>query len=72
MAQTPAAVQAVLGTNSMNAQIIRAIEVSTDPLLQEWYVVANVDAPGRGRWITTTAADSAATQAAAILTALRA
>ena len=72
MAQTPAAVQAVLGTNSMNAQILRAIEVSTDPLLQEWYVIGNVDAPGRSRWITTTAADSAATQAAAILTALRA
>lgn len=71
MAQTPAAVQAQLGTNPMNAQIVRADEV-VGATLQGWYVVGNVDAPGRARWCTTTAADSAATQAAAILTALRA
>jgi hypothetical protein len=71
MAQTPAAVQAVLGTNPMNAQILRATEV-VGATLQEWYVIGNVDAPGRARWITTTAADDAATQAAAILTGLRA
>lgn len=71
MAQTSAAVQAVLGTNPMNAQI----QVAFMPWIgteQQWYVVGNVDAPGRARLVTTTAADSAATQAAAILTALRA
>jgi hypothetical protein len=70
MAQTPAAVQAVLGTNPMNAQIIRSEEVIGS--LQGWFVVGNADAAGRSRYITTTASDAAATQAAAILTALRA
>lgn len=73
MAQTPAAVQAQLGTNPMNAQILRANEVQgSDATKQEWYVLGLVNAPGRCRWVSTTAADSAATQAAAILTALRA
>lgn len=69
MAQTPAAVQAVLGLNPMNATIVRAVEV--DATLQDWYVVGNADAPGRNRWVTTTASDTAAVQGAAILTALR-
>lgn len=71
MAQTSAAVQAVLGANPMNAQIIRSFEPSQGTL-QQWHVIGNADAPGRGGLVTTTAADSAATQAAAILTALRA
>lgn len=71
MAQTSAAVQAELGTNAMNAQIVQAFEPSVSTA-QQWYVVGNADAPGRARWISTTAADSAADQAAAILTALRA
>lgn len=73
MAQTPAAVQAVLGTNPMNAQILRADETQgADATLQEWYVIGNCDAPGRARWCSTTASDNAATQAASILTQLRA
>lgn len=71
MAQTAAAVQAQLGTNAMNAQIVQSFEPSQGTL-QQWYVIGNADAPGRARLVTTTAADSAATQAAAILTALRA
>ncbi len=71
MAQTSAAVQAVLGTNAMNAKILMAFEPSQGTL-QQWYVAGNADAPGRVRLVTTTAADSAATQGAAILTALRA
>ena len=71
MAQTSAAVQAVLGTNPLNAQIVRSFEPSQGTL-QQWYVIGNVDAPGRARLVTTTASDSAATQGAAILTALRA
>lgn len=70
MAQTAAAVQAELGTNPNNAQIVHSMnEGSTN---QVWYVVGNQDAVGRCRWVTSTAADSAATQAASILTGLRA
>lgn len=71
MAQTPDAVQAVLGLNPMNAQIVQSF-MPDQGTEQQWYVVGNVDAPGRARWISTTASDDAATQAAAILTALRA
>ena len=72
MAQTAAAVQAVLGTNPMNARIVQNTVVMSDATKQEWYAIGNVDAPGRARWVITTASDSAATQAAAILTGLRA
>lgn len=76
MAVTPAAVQAVLGTNPMNAQIVWANEsqssLSSSTTEQQWYVVGNVDAPGRARVVTTTSANTAAQQAAAILVALRA
>ena len=71
MAQTSAAVQAVLGLNPLNAQILRSFEPSAGTL-QQWYVHGNADVPGVARLVTTTASDSAATQAAAILTALRA
>ena len=73
MAETAAAVQAVLGTNPMNAQILQADETNgADATTQAWYAIGNVDAAGRARWCVTTAADSAATQAASILTQLRA
>lgn len=73
MAITPAQLQTELGANPMNAQVIRAGEVQgSDATQQEWYVIGNVDAPGRSRWVSTTASDNAATQAAAVLTALRA
>ena len=68
---TPAAVQAVLGTNPMNAQILRADQTNT-ATLGAYLVIGNVDAPGRTRWCPITNTDAAATQAAAILTALRA
>ena len=71
MAITAAALQAALGTNAMNAIVVRAGEVQgADATKQEWYVVGNVAAPGRARWVSTTAADDAATQAAAVLAAL--
>lgn len=69
MAITSAALQTELGLTANDAQIIQ----HTMPLagtLQEWYVVGNMDAPGRAKWVTTTAADDAETQAAAVLTAL--
>ncbi len=71
MAITAAALQAALGTNAMNAQVVQAFEPSQGTG-QQWYVIGNVDAPGRARWVNTTASDNAATQAAAVLTALRA
>lgn len=70
MAITGAQLQAALGANAMNAIVVR--EEGVLGTLQRWYVVGNVDAAGRARWVTTTAADNAATQAAAVLTALRA
>ena len=71
MAITSAQLQTELGTNPMNARVLQAFEPrqSTE---QQWYVSGNVDAPGRVRLVVTTAADNAATQAAAVLVALRA
>jgi hypothetical protein len=71
MSITAAAMQTALGDTANNAQIIQ----HTMPLagsLQEWYVVGNQDAPGKAKWVTTTAASNAATQAAALLVSLRA
>lgn len=70
MAITVAACQAELGTNLNNAQI-RQLQMPLTGTTQHWYVEGNQDARGRARWVSTTAADDAATQAAAILTALR-
>jgi len=71
MAVTAAAVQAVLGTNAMNSQILMSFEPSQGTL-QQWLVRGGVNHAGRTRMVTTTASDDAATQAAAILTALAA
>lgn len=71
MAITAAALQAELGTNGMSPRVIRAFEPSQGSL-QQWLVMGGVDAAGRTRLVTTTASDNAATQAAAVLTALRA
>lgn len=69
MAITAAALQAALGTNLNSAQVQQVGPV-TGTTTQVWYVVGNQDARGRARWVSTTAADDAATQAAAVLTAL--
>ena len=71
MAITSASLQAALGANPMNAQVVIAYEPSIGTQ-QQWYVIGNVDAPGRARLVQTTASDNAATQAAAVLAALRA
>lgn len=70
MAITGAALQAALGTKETNAKVTQEFGVVST--FQEWYVVGNVDAPGRDRLVRTTASDNAATQAAAVLAALRA
>ena len=70
MAITAAALQAEFGTNPMNAQVLQSFQANQGTL-QQWYVIGNMDAPGRARLVTTTAADDAATQAAAVLVQLR-
>lgn len=70
MAITAAALQAELGTN-LNAAQVRQHYMPNAGTIQVWYVQGNQDARGRCRWVSTTASDSAATQAAAVLTALR-
>ena len=71
MAITSAQLQTALGTNPMNARVIQAFEPSQSTQ-QQWYVIGNADAPGRARWINTTAASNAATQATDVLAQLRA
>lgn len=69
---TPAEVQTALGTNPLNARIQRAYQTLSDATKCAYYVVGNVDARGRDRWCVCTVSDNAATQAASILTQLRA
>ena len=68
MAITEAAMTAELGTNGTSPRIVRYEGVVAT--FQEWYVQGEVGYPGQCRWVRTTAADSAATQAAAVVTAL--
>lgn len=73
MAITPAALQAALGAGIGAPRVLRADETQgADATKQEWYVHGNQTVPGRVRWCPTTASDNAATQAAAVLAALRA
>lgn len=71
---TMAATNAQLGTN-MNAQVIieeTATSSGATILTKNYYCLGGVDAPGKARWVAITVADSAATQAAAVLTGLQA
>jgi len=68
---TGAALQTALGTNGMNA-VVQAELPPYGATIQYWAVRSGVNAAGRVRNVTTTASDNAATQAAAVLTALRA
>ena len=70
MAITGAELQAQLGILPMDAKVVREFGVAG--LLQGWYIVGNLDGYGRSKFIDTTAADNAATQAAAVITALNA
>lgn len=70
MAITGAQLQTALGATETDARVTQEFGVTGTE--QNWYVEGNLDAPGRAKLITTTAADNAATQAAAVLTALRA
>lgn len=68
---TAEAVESALDTggNGLGAQINVSLVGAS---LTSYYVVGLILAPGRSRWVTCNTADSAATQAAAILVALRA
>lgn len=68
MAITGAALQTALGVLPMNPRVISEFGVSGTT--QGWYVVGNQDGYGRSKFINTTAADNAATQAAAVIAAL--
>ena len=70
MAITGAALQTALGATSTDAKVTQ--EFGVVGTFQEWYVEGNLDSPGRAKLIRTTAADNAATQAAAVLVALAA
>lgn len=70
MAITSAQLQTALGTNPRNATVIR--EWPAEGTGQQWYVEGREDARGRARMCNTTASDNAATQAASVLSTLRA
>lgn len=57
----------------LRAKIIRADNAThsgATPLTRVCYCLGGTDRPGKARWVTLTVADSAATQAAAVLTGL--
>lgn len=73
MAITPAALQTALGVGAFDPKVLRADETQgSDATKQEWLVHGMGTVAGRVRWVSCTASDDAATQAAAVLTALRA
>jgi hypothetical protein len=69
MAITSVALQAQLGTDQGSPLVIRAYEPSQGSK-QHWLIQGGATYPGRTRMIDTTASDTAATQAAAVLAAL--
>lgn len=68
---TPADVQAALDVTGRGAQIVKSEQVIATTA-GAYYVTGGAAVPGRARWCAITNTDNAATQAAAILTALRA
>lgn len=71
MAITSAELQTELGVGAGDPRVLIAFEPSQGTG-QQWYVDGRATVPGRVRYVATTASDNAATQAAAVLTALRA
>lgn len=68
---TGAALQAELGSNAMAPQVLMELP-PYGAATQYWTVRGGPQVGGRVRQVTTTASDDAATQAAAVLVALRA
>jgi hypothetical protein len=71
MAITAAELQTALGTGIGDPRVLIAYEPSQGTQ-QQWYVDGRITVPGRIRFCNTTAANNAATQAAAVLTQLKA
>lgn len=71
MAQTPAAVQTQLGADPGSPRILIADE-GGGGTEQRWYVDGGATYPGRVKWCTSTAANTAAQQATSIVNALKA
>lgn len=69
MTITAAELQTELGTNPLDPQVIR--HHGNFATYQDWYISGGVTVPGVVKHVRTTASDSAATQAAAVLTSLR-
>lgn len=69
MAITAAALQTALGTDPNSPRVTQEF-APYGSTLQYWRVSGGVSYPGRNRFVTTTASDNAATQAAAVLAAL--
>lgn len=67
---TTAEIQAQLDPTELAAKIVRSNHAGAT--LDNHFVVGGIGYAGRSLWVATTAADSAATQAAAITTAMRA
>ena len=70
MAITAAQLQTELGATVTDAKVTYSDGGAGTK--QTWYVQGNFDAVGRDRFCVTTASDNAATQAASVLTQLRA
>lgn len=67
---TPAEIQAQLDATGLAAKIEKVVHASAT--IDNQYVKGGIGYAGRSGWTSTTAADSAATQAAAIATQLAA
>lgn len=69
---TPEQVQAALSTDAGGARIMRAEQTAVSATAGYYLVQGGAQVPGRTRWCAITNTDNASTQAAAILTGLRA
>jgi hypothetical protein len=70
MAITTAELQTELGANPLDPRVLFSFGPN-DGTYQDWYISGGTTVPGVVKHVRTTAADNAATQAAAVLTSLR-
>ena len=68
--KTPAEIQAQLDATNLAAKVEKVVHAAAP--YDNIYVTGGIGYAGRSLWVTTTAADTASTQAAAITTAMRA
>lgn len=70
MAITSAELQTELGTSENSPRVMQSFGPN-DGTYQDWQISGGTTAPGKVKFVRTTAADNAATQAAAVLVSLR-